>query len=210
MSRALTLRNLYDKKFKTLAFTADWQKAFGNPEHNGIWLIFGKDKNGKTTMALKLVEILSVADRVLYVSAEEGFAKAFRDTCKRVGLDAGNKRIHFVEYLPIEELEERLKTRKCPRILFIDNLSIYMDELKGKKLIELSRRYPQKLFIYLAHEERNEPYGSAARMAKKWAKIIVHVKGLSAFISGRCPGGVMTIDEAKAKIYWGNSITNQE
>ena len=208
MARSLTLRNIYDKKFKTLAFDSDWAKAFGQPEYNGIWLVYGVDKNGKTWFALMLADYLTKFDRVLYVSAEEGASKAFRDTCQRVGLDANNRRIHVTEYMAIEDLEARICKRKSQRIILIDNLTIYKDELKKGDIQRLAKEHPEKLFIYLAHEERNEPYTAMAKLARKLAKIIVNVKGLTCYISGRCPGGVMTIDENKAQLYWGSNIIN--
>lgn len=182
----------------------------GEPEHNGLWLIFGKDKNGKTWFALKLADELSRNDRVLYVSAEEGIAKAFRDTCMRVGIDSGNRRLHAIDYEPIEVLAERLSKPRSARVVVIDNLTIYRDELKGNALHNFASQFPDKLFIFLAHEERNAPYSAVGKLAHKLAKIIIHIKGLSANIYGRCPGGILSIDERKSKLYWGEMPNNQE
>lgn len=208
--RARTIRNIYDKKFRTIPLEGEWAKAMGQPEHNGLWLIFGKDKNGKTWIAIKLADVLSEFDRILYVSAEEGIAKAFRDTLLRVGLDANNRRIHFDEYIPIEELKEKLAKRKSARVIVLDNATIYSDELKGGGLSALIKAFPEKLFILLAHEERNEPYTAPAKLAHKLAKIIVHVKGLTCQVYGRCPGGILTIDESKSALYWGTQIHKEE
>lgn len=206
MGRSLTLKNIYDKKYKVLPLEGEWQRAMGEPEHNGIWLLYGKDKNGKTWFALKLADELSKGERVLYISAEEGIAKAFRDTCLRVGLDSKNRRFHAIDYEPIEELQERLSRRRSERIIIIDNLTIYKDDLKGNGLYKLMQAYPDKLFVLLAHEERNEPYTAVAKLAHKLAKIIVHIKGLTCQVYGRCPGGVLTIDESKSMLYWGTQI----
>lgn len=210
MGRSLTIKNIYDKKYKTIALQGEWKKAMGEPEHNGIWLLYGKDKNGKTWFALKLADELSKEERVLYISAEEGIAKAFRDTCLRVGLDSGNRRIHAIDYEPIEDLQERLSRRRCERIIFIDNLTIYKDDLKGNGLYKLMQSHPEKLFILLAHEERNEPYTAVAKLAHKLAKIIIHTKGLACQVYGRCPGGVLNIDESKSMLYWGTQNHKNE
>lgn len=210
MARALTLKNIYDKKYKTLNLQNEWREVMGEPEHNGIWLLYGKDKNGKTWFALKLADELSKEERVLYISAEEGIAKAFRDTCLRVGLDSDNRRFHAIAYEPIEALEERLSRRRSERIILIDNLTIYKDDLKGNGLYRLMQNYPDKLFILLAHEERAEPYTAVAKLAHKLAKIIVHIKGLTCQVYGRCPGGVLTIDESKSMLYWGTQINQKE
>lgn len=210
MARALTIKNIYDKRYKTLPLEGDWARAMGEPEHNGLWLMYGKDKNGKTWFALKLADELSRNDRVLYVSAEEGIAKAFRDTCLRVGIATNNRRLHAIDYEPIEALAERLSKPRSARVVVVDNLTIYRDELKGNTLHSFVSQFPEKLFIFLAHEERNAPYGAVGKLAHKLAKIIIHIKGLSANIYGRCPGGVLSIDERRSKLYWGEPMPEEE
>lgn len=70
MARALTIRNLYDKVFSFLPLEDEWLEAIGTEtEDSGVWLIYGKEKNGKTTFALKLANYLSTMRKVLYISA---------------------------------------------------------------------------------------------------------------------------------------------
>jgi predicted ATP-dependent serine protease len=204
--RALTVKNVYDKKYTTFPFDGEMAKVLGNPSVGGVWLIWGKDKNGKTSMALRLADEFTRWERVLYVSGEEGTDIEFQRACQRVGIDTGNKRLHFLEYTPIDMLEDMLGKRKARKVIFCDNLTIYKDELKGNKLIEMVQAHPDKLFVFLAHEERNEPYSAPAKLAHKLAKVIIHIKGLSAQVYGRCPGGVITIDESKEMLYWGTQI----
>jgi KaiC/GvpD/RAD55 family RecA-like ATPase len=180
--------------------------VLGSPSVGGVWLIWGKDKNGKTSTALKLANEFTKWERVLYISGEEGTDIEFQRACQRAGIDTGNKKLHFLEYTPIDVLEEMLAKRKSRKIIFYDNLTILKDELKGKKLIEIIQNHPDKTFVFLSHEERNEPYSAPAKLAHKLAKIIIHVKGLSAQVYGRCPGGVITIDETKEMLYWGTQI----
>ena len=68
---------------------------------------------------------------------------------------------------------------------------------------EIQLKYDDKLFIFLAHEDRGEPYTAPARFAKKMAKIIMYVEGLRVVVSGRAPGGQFNIDEQKSKLYHG-------
>jgi hypothetical protein len=63
--------------------------------------------------------------------------------------------------------------------------------------------------VVIAHEERKEPYTAAAKLAKKLAKIVVRVEGLTAFISGRCPGGVIAVDELKSEMFHGKIVQNE-
>jgi hypothetical protein len=207
MARISTIRNLYDKKFAAYPFDGPFGKAIGEPEKHGAWLIYGPEKNGKTWIALKLAEYISKFERTLYISAEEGMTKGFVDACKRANIDKNNKRLHFHEYISIEELDEKLSRRKAQRIIFLDNLTIYADELKAASFRDLLRKHDNKLFIFVAHEEKGHPYTAVAKLARKLAKIIIQVKGLTAFISGRCPGGSISIDEEKAALYWGMPTT---
>jgi len=187
----------------------DWLAAFGKPSTNGIWLIWGLEKNGKTSLALKLAEYLSGFGKTLYVSAEEGTDLEFAESIKRMNLSTSNRNLHFLEYISIVELTKKLYSKKSADIIFLDNMTIYSDELTGSKLKEMLRKFPKKLFVLLSHEERNLPFPAVSRMASKLAKRIVHVKGLACEVYGRGnAGGTLMIDENRAMIYHGIDITN--
>lgn len=207
--RNRTIKNLYDQKFSTFPFEGVWQATIGQPETNGAWLVYGAEKNGKTWFALCLAEYLSSFASTLYVSAEEGMGKTFVDACQRAQIDPNNRKLHFLEYIPIEELSAKLAKRKSAKVVVLDNLTIYQDELKSSALRTLLQKHSEKLFVFIAHEERNEPYTAAAKLAKKLAKIIVRVEGLACFVSGRCPGGSLVINEKHAVLYHGNQILDK-
>lgn len=209
MARVLTVRNIYDKSYEVLKITGIWREVLGEVEAHGAWLIYGKEKNGKTWASLMLAQELSKNYRVLYISAEEGAGKALRDTLQRIGVDA-TANIHFMEYEELHLVRERLSKRKSPQVVIFDNLTIYNDELKGSALRQLLSDYESKLLIFVAHEERNEPYTAAAKLVRKLAKVIIHVKGLACNISGRVPGGLLAIDEQKAALYHGQQINNEK
>lgn len=203
MSRALSVKNLYDKKFKIFNFKGIWLKIFGTPTTAGIWLIYGKEKNGKTWAALLIADYLSQFCKVLYVSAEEGMDMEFQQACKRAKIDKSSN-IVFIEYEPIEELYDRLRKQKAPKVVILDNLTIYNEELKATGIKRLKQDFPNTLFICVAHEERNKPYTAAATMASKLAKVIIRVSGLSLLVGGRVPGGTINIDEEKAQLFHGH------
>ena len=210
MSRALTAKNLFDKKYKTFPFTGIWKEVFDEPETSGIWLIYGKEKNGKTWGTLLAADYLSKFTKVLYISAEEGMGLAFQNACKRAYIDPKNRNIHFTEYEPIEELYQRLKRRKAPKVVVLDNLTIYNEELKANGMKRLKQDFPNTLFICVAHEERNKPYTAAANMASKLAAVIVKAQGLVLIVGGRVPGGTLLINEEKATLYHGTAIKKAE
>ncbi len=201
----MTLKNLYDKKFKTFPFTGVWGDTMGQPETTGAWIIYGAEKNGKTWFSLKLAAYLSSFQRTMYVSGEEGTGKNLVDTCERAKLNASNKNLQFLEYLPLAELNEKLSKRRSAKIVVIDNITIYADELKNGGLRRMLEQHRDKLLVFVAHEERNEPYTATVKLCRKLAKIIVRVQGLSCFISGRCKGGILMIAEEKACLYHGTA-----
>ncbi len=109
----------------------------------------------------------------------------------------------FLEYLPLSELKEKLNKRRSAKVVVIDNLTIYADELKNGGLRKMMGQHKNKLLVFIAHEERKEPYTATAKLCRKLAKIIVRVQGLACFVSGRCKGGMLMIDEEKAGLYHG-------
>lgn len=212
MARTLSVKNIYSQSFTTLDMGSEYGQAFGEPSDNGIWLIYGKEKNGKTAFALQLAKYMSTQKKTLYVSAEEGMELEFKRAMMRVGISEADRNLHFIDYEPLEELRERLAKKKSARIIFIDNITVYNDELKGGELRKLQRDYPNKLFVFLAHEDDSggAPATSSGKLCKKFSKIICHIEGLAAQVSGRCPGGTLVVREEIAKLYHGNQINDNE
>lgn len=194
---------MYSKTFDTYSFTGIWKDVIGLPSTVGLWIIYGAEKHGKTTFALLLAEYLSQFVRVLYVSAEEGTEKEFVDATRRAQLNPNNRNLQFTEYMSLEDLTVRLNKRKAPKVVFLDNCTIYQDELKSGGLARFREANADKLLVFVAHEERKEPYTSSAKRIRKLAKVIVRIVGLTAFVGGRCPGGTVTINEQKAELYHG-------
>lgn len=208
MKRALNINTAYSQEFDTFEFDGVWLDVFGEATKTGVWIVYGAEKNGKSWFSLKLADYLSQFLRTLYVSAEEGLDKEFVDAMKRARLDGNNKKLLFKEYEPLEELDQYLSKRQAPKICLFDNVTIYKDELSYGGFQEFARKHSDKLLIFIAHEERNEPYTATAKMIKRLSKIIIRVQGLACFISGRCPGGTLIIDENKARLYHGQEIEN--
>jgi predicted ATP-dependent serine protease len=202
--RLLSTINVVDKKFEKFEdLTGVWKKVLGTPTKHGIWLIFGPEKNGKTWFAIMLFIVLSRFEKALYLSAEEGISQHFQDTLLRVGIPKNTKGLLYYEYLEISLIQEVLSRRGAPKIVILDNMTIYADELKNGQLRKLTKQFPDVLFIILAHEESGEPYTATGKMAKRLADVIFKIKGLSALVWGRCPGGEIYIDPEKAQLYHG-------
>lgn len=191
---------------KTLPLEGIWQKVLGTPAECGFWIVYGREKNGKTWHSLKLAEMLSEHKKVMYVNAEQGLGASFQEAYNRIGLDPKNKKLQFYDYLELEDLEQLLDKKRSPQVVFIDNTTIYADEINKTEVKRLALKYRKKLFVWVAHEERNEPAGALARLIKKLAEVIVKVEGLAAIYAGRVPGGMLSISEEQAELYHGTGV----
>lgn len=207
--RTYTVKNILDRTLKILVLTGIWLDIFGKPERNGkMWIIYGEEKNGKTWFSILLAQFFSLSEKILYISAEEGLGLSFQDVCKRANLDEKNKNFQAYGYVTLEDLKAHLKRRYAPKIIFIDNVTVYVEELKNGGLQSLMKDNPDKLFIFIAHEDRGEPYTATAKMIKRLADRIVRVQGLLATVGGRTKGGQFVIDQEKAMILHGSNIIN--
>lgn len=211
--RSKTTANLFAKrhippvKFANKAL----REVIGDAERKGCWIIYGYEKNGKTWFTLKLAKEIAKYERVAYISAEEGLDASFTNAVKRAGITTSDN-ILWDEYLPIEDVVKKFQKQRSANVIVIDNLTMYSDELKPTELKKhLIDALPNKLIIFVAHEERKEAYPAIARMAKKLAKVIFHIVGLKAFVTSRfSPGGELVIDEEKSEVYHGlnTNLTN--
>jgi hypothetical protein len=207
MGRTLSIRNLYEKSFEFMPFGGAWKDVLGKQVRSGMWIVYGFEKNGKTTFSLMLADYLSTLERVLYVSAEEGVEDTFADTCRKAGISIDNKTLHLLGYTPVESLLEKLKRHKAEKIVFIDNLFVYRGEITEETLIRMKRELEDTLFVFVAHEEKGDPYPSNALSCLKLSKVIFRVRGMAVDVSGRGgAGGTFVIDGHLASLYHGSSI----
>ena len=162
-------------------------------------------KNGKTWASLLLLDYFSKYTKAWYVSAEEGIDLEFKESIKRAKIDVKNRNVQFSEYTPIEDLKIMLKKQRAPKVVFIDNLTVYSDEFTSSEIKKIKKEFPKTLFVFIAHEEKGKPYLSCANTASKLAKVIIRVDGLSLLVGGRVPGGSLNINEEKATLYHGQT-----
>jgi predicted ATP-dependent serine protease len=205
MSRSLTTKNLFNKKQgKKIQLTnPKLAELIGNADAKGCWIIYGPEKNGKTWFTLRLARDIARNQKVAYISAEEGTDDSFILACKRAGVTASDK-ILIDEYMPLEDLIQKYRKPKSAEVIFIDNMTIYADDFKNLPLLDFLKQLPKKLIVFVAHEERKEPYPAIAKSAKRLSKVYISVKGLRAFVVSRfSSGGELDIDPDKAELYWG-------
>lgn len=173
-TRAYTLNNIRDAKFKTVTLEEPWASAIGTPELSGSWFIYGLPKNGKTTMALQLCKMLSRHERIVYNSIEEGLSLSLKSTIERAAMYECGRRFLLVkkEYT---EFKEWLKT-KTQRIVVID--SVQFIDITFSQYKELKKEFKGKLFIFISHVENSLPEGAVARKIMRDSNVIMKVEML--------------------------------
>ena len=208
--RTFTLKNILDKKIQRLELDGMWKEVFGTPGRKGkVWIFYGPEKNDKTWFSVLFADYLAKTEPILYLSAEEGLEESFQDVCIRAKVDFKNRKFKAKgRGVTLSQMDEYLSKRYSPKIVFIDNVTVYVEELKNGGLQKLLNNHQDKIFIFIAHEERGEPYTATAKMIKRLADRIVRIQGLVATVGGRTEGGKFLIDENKAKILHGSDIND--
>lgn len=203
MARAYSVSDLLNKKYKLLPFEGAWHDAFGEPETNGSWFIWGNSGNGKTTFLLQLCKELAKHDRILYNSLEEGAAHTMQKAFLNTGLASVKRRLVLVQE-SIEELCVRLDKQKSQNIIVLD--SFQYTNLTFEKYRALINRYPKKLFIINSQADGKQPSGRTAKRVMYDASLKIWVEGYRAFSKGRYIGpiGHYTVWAKGAQEYHGS------
>lgn len=210
MKRALTIRNIIDKKFQTLELSGEWAEAFGPMESSGVWFVWGRSGNGKTRFVMQLCKELSKHGCGLYVSMEEGSGLTFANALRDSGMMDVGKRLLVTE--PeygdaddlIADLAARMKRQRSPKFIVID--SFQYTGLNFRQYMRLKHTLRNKLLIFTSQAEGNQPVGRAAKSVMFDADEKIWVEGHIAFSKGRyigTNGGSYVVWKEGAERYWG-------
>jgi hypothetical protein len=200
-------KDLLNLKFKTFAFDGVYLETMGTPEINGLFLIYGDLKQGKTSFSLMFAEYLSQFEKAAYISAEQGISSSFQSTYSKVIKNPNSKRLSFEKRMSFEQIAMKYAKREAPKIIFIDNLTAY-DGLRKSDIYQLRDALPNHLLVFIAHEDdRGKPKGATGKLCAELADKIIQVTGMACKISGRDAKGILMIDEEKALLYHGTEIT---
>lgn len=209
MGKQIPNRQIGKTKFKAVDFEGEWLRSFGRPELSGSWLVYGGSGSGKTTFMLQLAKYLSKFDKVAYDSLEQGLSFSFQKAWERVKMiEAGNRFVLIEKENTKKDIWDRLAKRRSPNIIIIDSVN-YMYQFSKKDYNDLLNNFPQKLFIFVAHEKNKQPMGSVANFIRYNSDIKVHVEGYKAFVTTRFEdrekkegGEPFVIWEQGASEYW--------
>lgn len=186
--RAVSVSEIYTKKFNVLPFDGKWLASFGAPELTGTWLVWGLSGNGKTRFVLQLCKYMAtLGKKVCYNSLEEGASLSMRNAFIDIGMEEVKRRIWLLDAEPIDQLIERLQKRKSPDVVAID--SVQYTGMNYKDYKKLRDMFPKKLFILISHAEGKNPAGRVANSIKFDAFVKIRVEGYKAFPVSRYGGG---------------------
>ena len=201
INRALSVDNLLKSSFKEAVFTGEWADLLREPELAGSWIIWGGSGSGKTNFAMQLAKELCQFGKVLYNSIEEGKSKSLKMAVQRQNMKEVARRFTALNKEPMSELIKRLEKRKSPSIVFID--SIQYAQITLTDYIDLRKKFPKKLFVWISHEDGKEPDGKLAKKVLYDSDIKIRIEGFRAFATSRFESGLYyTIYEKGAQGYW--------
>ena len=208
--RALTVKEILSRKRQTFPFAGKWADAVGRPERKGVWFIWGRSGNGKTSFVMQLIEELCKYDRVAFDSMEEGDSLSMRQKLVRHGLGTVGSRLHLLNAEPIDDQKERLARRKSYNIIVID--SFQDTQMSYREYIQFKELNRDKLIIFTSHAKGSLPRGTSAEGVMYDATLKIWVEGFKAFSKGRFigPTGEFTIWDEGAARYWGNTNKSVE
>lgn len=202
MNRAMSVTDMLRMKKETYPFDGVWAEAFGEPEKNGVWFIWGRSGSGKTSFTMKLCKELAKFGKVAYDSLEEGFSLTMKNALVKAGMqDVARRFVLLCEGM--EELDTRLSRRKSPDIVVID--SFQYTQMSFKDYQDFKDRHRDKLLIFISQADGNKPAGRTAVSVMYDATLKIWVEGYRAISKGRYFGnkGYYTIWKERAKAYWG-------
>lgn len=208
MKRAISNKNVVSARFDVADFDGVFLASFGRPELRGSWIIFGGSGCGKTTFVMQLCKYLARYRRVAYNSLEQGLSLSLQKAWERVEMESVGTRIVLLAKESLRDLRLRLQKKQSPDIIVIDSVQ-YWHGLKWSDVTALKDDYPDKLFIYVSHEQGGLPDGKIARKIRYDSDVKIRVEGYKAFVTTRYEvaekgegGADFVIWEEGARKYW--------
>ena len=186
MKRALTITDIRNYKTKTYLLDGGLDLALGEVELTGSWIVWGGSANGKTRFALQLAKALAKHVRVAYDSLEEGMSLSMQHAIEEVGFADVKRNFILLDGEGIDELKERLRKQRSPKVVIIDSLQYTGLTYPGYK--KFRDEFRNKLFIWISHADGHNPKGAVADGVKFDAFVKVYVEGYRAYPQSRYGG----------------------
>ncbi|MFK7004797.1 hypothetical protein BWK63_12985 [Flavobacterium covae] len=161
--KAKNADHLISKTFNEITINCPKLKAhLGEPQLGGCsnWFLFGDSGQGKTSYVLAIVKELTKKYVVHYNTLEEGTRKSFQKAVSRAGLK-GNKRFRY-EQEDYEQLCQRLRKSKQPRIVVIDSCQYFFRGKQTQHYFKFIKEFKNTTFIWVSHADGTKPKGKIA------------------------------------------------
>lgn len=186
--RAYTYTDIERKEFTVMPFSGKWKDHQGEPERAGSILIYGGSGHGKTTYALQYMKYLCGFEKVYYNTVEEGMKASFRRNLNLNGLQYHSDKYTFQREF-FDDTVRRLNRKRQPKIVFIDSVQYFFRGKKKSDYFDLMEMFPNTLFIWISHMQKNSPKGAIADDIKYDAQNVIKVQDFMAYVEKtRCGG----------------------
>jgi hypothetical protein len=180
--KIMSANELVNQKFRTMGLQGKYRKLIGDPEPGFSAMIYGKPKQGKSTVAIDMAKELTRYGKVLYCAFEEGHGytlqdKVIRNRANVSGLDFANK-------LPGD--------LSMYQFVFVDSVSdAGMDEVAFKSLIKSNK--PRTSIFGIFHATKGGNFRGGQTFAHD-VDVLIRVEDGVAYAQGRyAPPGEISI-----------------
>lgn len=190
--RNWSIKNIEERQYDFVPFTSRFSDLFGRTEATGNWIVYGKSGQGKSSFCLQLAkEFDELGKRVLFVSLEMGDSYDFQQSLAKAGIRSECNRIKFTDECNPDDLADDLSKQRSPDVIIIDSLQYFIDlyRVRAADFINLRKRFPKKVFIYISHMKGNDVDGDTAYDLKKDSFKRIHIEHFKATYVGRGNGG---------------------
>lgn len=215
MGKLLNVKQIAQKVYVRVNGLSDRMlKALGKIEDTFTAIFYGGSGNGKTNFTVKILKELKSTGSMLYVSYEEGHGSTIQELINRHNLEEELPNLAFLDDTTFDELVERLKKRKSPKIIVIDSWQFsgftYENYQTLKRLFVMGNKPGRrKIFIFISHISGKQPDGKSAIKVMRDCNIKIHIEGFMAQVISRF-GSEMNypIWEDGARRHWGANYEN--
>ncbi len=212
MAKILGVRQFLTSKKKSMDFEGPWYDLLGRPALSGSWIIWGASGSGKTSFACRLAKYLCNFGRVAYLSWEEGDSLSLQRSFEDVNMMEVNGRLVLVCDMEIQEIIDRLEQPKSWDIIIVDSLQY--SKIGYDLYMDLRKKFPRKLFVFISHAEGKKPKGSIADNIRYDSNCKIYIEAFKAdaksrFLDKGQKQKPFIIWEEKAALFWGEQLYNQ-
>lgn len=204
MGKILGVKQFLQERKKAMDFSGAFYHLLGRPEPQGAWIIWGQSGSGKTTFTCRLAKYLAEFGRVAYLSLEEGDSLSLQRSFEDAGMMEVNGKLVLLD-MDMGEMLERLEKPKSWDIVIIDSLQYA--RLTYDDYLEMVKKFPKKLFVFVSHADGKNPKGGTADSIRYDSHCKIYVEAFRATANSRFldkgqQQKPFIIWEEKAYLYW--------